>query len=145
MIRFTSSLPICGFRRVVRAHSACTRCSRLRIKAVDMVRSGGTVVSPRTDGHQSYWFLTEMLKFCRQSGTGAWYGLVCPYRRSRKLLFLRPNFQFSFLGLEMCYGRAVRADPTVPLVAKVTGTCDLKNFCAFFPHALVHQHYLEND
>jgi hypothetical protein len=116
----------------VRVHPARTRCSRLRFKAVDSVWSDGMVVSPCTDGRRSYRILTDILKFCLRNGMGTWYGLVCPYRRSLKLLFLRPNFQFFFPGLEMWYGHAVRADPTVPMVTKVTGTCELKNSCAIF-------------
>jgi hypothetical protein len=50
----TSSLPVYGvdtwYRRTVRAHPARTRCSRLRAKAVHVVRPDGTDVSPRTDG-----------------------------------------------------------------------------------------------
>jgi hypothetical protein len=130
--------PDACYGRTVRAHPVRTGCSCLRFKAFDSVQSGGTVVSPRTDDRQSYWILTEILNFHRRSGTGAWYGLVCPYRRSRKLLVPSTKLPIFFVGKGMWYRRVVQEDPTIPLVAKVTGTCELINLCAFFSHALVH-------
>jgi hypothetical protein len=56
-------------RRTVRAHPARARCSRLRFKAVDSVRLGGTVISPCTDGRKCYGILTENLEFHRRNGT----------------------------------------------------------------------------
>jgi hypothetical protein len=38
---------------------------------------------------------------------------------------------FTSSKLRMWYGREVWTDPTVPMVAKVSGTCELKNVCAF--------------
>jgi hypothetical protein len=38
--------PDAWYERTVRTHPARTRCSRLRTKAVDAVRPGGTIVSP---------------------------------------------------------------------------------------------------
>jgi hypothetical protein len=115
------------------------------VKAVESVRSGGTVVSPRTDGRESYWFLAKICSFIvevvRPGGT-VWSARTDD---RESYWFLRQNFQFFFLGLEMWYGRVVRADPTVLLVTKVTGTCETYKFLCIPSHALVHQHYLENN
>jgi hypothetical protein len=50
LIRFTSSLPICGFRHVVRAHgTGASRQYQVQppwVKAVHLVRSGSMIVSP---------------------------------------------------------------------------------------------------
>jgi hypothetical protein len=74
------------YRRTVRVHPLLTYYIYLRFKAVDSVRSDGTVVSPWTDDRESYWFLTENLEFRQLSGTVGQYDLLFPYRWSRKLL-----------------------------------------------------------
>jgi hypothetical protein len=38
---------------------------------------------------------------------------------------------FLFVGLRMWYGRAVQSYATVPMVAKLSGTCETFNFFAF--------------
>jgi hypothetical protein len=57
------------YRHTVQAHPTRTRCIRLRFKAVDSVRSGGTVVFPCTDGRKCYGINTKNLEFRRRKGT----------------------------------------------------------------------------
>ena len=96
-----------------------------------MVWSGGTVVSPRMGGRKTYWFLAEIwssvVEVVRPDGTG---GFTCTDGRETYWLF-QQKFQLFFFGLKMWYGSVVGTYATVPMVVKLTGTCETYNLCAF--------------
>jgi hypothetical protein len=124
--------PDTWYGRMVQAHPARTRCSRLRTKAVDLVRPDGTDVSLVP-------IALDLQYPCQK------FGVLLSKRYGRMIRSSLPvpmvakvtdgfgeNSNFSSSRLRMRYGRVVQADPAIPLVAKVTVTCELKKFYANF-------------